>query len=81
MNGQRLASIVVTVLVGLGSTFIAGLVAQEGSARTTDGWRQAARGYTMAFPRDHGSHPDYRIEWWYYTGNLASADGGATATR
>ena len=75
MNGQRLASIVVTVLVGLGSTFIAGLVAQEGSARTTDGWRQAARGYTMAFPRDHGSHPDYRIEWWYYTGNLASADG------
>jgi predicted secreted hydrolase len=28
------------------------------------------------FPRDHGSHPDYRIEWWYYTGNLRSEDGG-----
>lgn len=23
------------------------------------------------FPRDHGSHPDYRHEWWYFTGNLA----------
>lgn len=27
------------------------------------------------FPADHGSHPGYRAEWWYYTGNLASADG------
>ncbi len=22
------------------------------------------------FPQDHGSHPEYRIEWWYITGNL-----------
>ena len=21
-------------------------------------------------PRDHGAHPDYRIEWWYLTANL-----------
>lgn len=28
----------------------------------------------MAFPRDHGSHPDLRTEWWYITGH-ASADG------
>lgn len=28
-----------------------------------------------SFPRDHGAHPDYRTEWWYYTGNLADADG------
>ena len=27
------------------------------------------------FPRDHFSHPDYRTEWWYYTGNLQAADG------
>lgn len=27
------------------------------------------------FPADHGPHPDYRAEWWYYTGNLADADG------
>ena len=22
------------------------------------------------FPKDHGPHPGYRTEWWYYTGNL-----------
>ena len=24
----------------------------------------------LEFPRDHGAHPDYRIEWWYLTGWL-----------
>lgn len=38
-------------------------------------WREALPGYQFAFPRDHAAHPDYRIEWWYYTGNLATADG------
>ncbi|WP_299284350.1 lipocalin-like domain-containing protein [uncultured Tateyamaria sp.] len=27
------------------------------------------------FPADHGPHPEYRIEWWYLTANLTSADG------
>jgi predicted secreted hydrolase len=30
---------------------------------------------TFTFPRDHGAHPEYRTEWWYYTGNLTAADG------
>jgi predicted secreted hydrolase len=38
-------------------------------------WREAAPGYRFEFPRDHASHPDYKIEWWYYTGNLESASG------
>ncbi len=38
-------------------------------------WPSALPGYVFRFPRDHASHPDYRIEWWYYTGNLASDDG------
>lgn len=29
-------------------------------------------GRTLGFPRDHGAHPDYRIEWWYATGWLQS---------
>lgn len=32
-------------------------------------------GVTMAFPRDHGAHPDFRIEWWYVTGWLKTTDG------
>ncbi|MBX3665472.1 MAG: carotenoid 1,2-hydratase [Burkholderiales bacterium] len=30
-------------------------------------------GYRITFPRDHGSHPEYRIEWWYVTGWLRGA--------
>jgi predicted secreted hydrolase len=29
----------------------------------------------LAFPKDHGPHPGYRTEWWYYTGNLQAASG------
>lgn len=29
----------------------------------------------LQFPRDHGQHPGYRSEWWYYTGNLKSETG------
>jgi len=27
-------------------------------------------GRVFQFPRDHGSHPEFRIEWWYITGHL-----------
>ncbi len=29
----------------------------------------------LVFPRDHGAHPDFRIEWWYVTGWLAGLLG------
>ena len=29
----------------------------------------------LVFPRDHGAHPDFRIEWWYVTGWLAGPVG------
>jgi predicted secreted hydrolase len=38
-------------------------------------YRLAVPGYAYGFPRDHGSHPDYKIEWWYFTGNLDGAEG------
>lgn len=42
--------------------------AGEGFARATE-----PRGFV--FPADHGSHPEYRTEWWYFTGNVATAGG------
>ena len=38
-------------------------------------WRKASPDRSLEFPRDHASHPEYRVEWWYYTGNLESDDG------
>lgn len=32
-------------------------------------------GKTLTFPRDHGAHPDFRMEWWYATGWLSLPDG------
>ena len=38
-------------------------------------YRDASPGYRYSFPRDHFSHPDFKTEWWYYTGNVKSSDG------
>ena len=38
-------------------------------------WRNAAPERVLRLPADHVSHPEYRLEWWYYTGNLDAADG------
>ena len=38
-------------------------------------FRLALPGYQFEFPRDHGSHDDYRTEWWYYTGHLETDRG------
>src|SRR5262249_41408990 len=38
-------------------------------------YRSALPGYHYQFPRDHFDHPEFQTEWWYYTGNLSSADG------
>jgi predicted secreted hydrolase len=35
----------------------------------------ALPGYEFSFPRDHGSHDEYRTEWWYYTGHLRTDAG------
>jgi len=32
-------------------------------------------GVPLAFPRDYGSHPAFRIEWWYVTGWLGTDHG------
>ena len=42
---------------------------------SADVWSRALAPRPFEFPRDHGAHEDFRIEWWYYTGNLA-AEGG-----
>jgi predicted secreted hydrolase len=36
------------------------------------------RGTELVFPRDEGSHPDFKLEWWYVTGWL---DDDANASR
>jgi len=46
-------------------------------AMAVEGFSEARPGYELEFPRDHGAHADFRIEWWYLTANLEDASGQA----
>jgi predicted secreted hydrolase len=37
-------------------------------------WARADRPRIWTFPADHGAHPAFRTEWWYFTGVLAGPD-------
>jgi predicted secreted hydrolase len=45
------------------------------SGYAENGWKQVLGPRTWSFPKDHGAHPEYRTEWWYFTGNLADEHG------
>src|SRR5579863_5673393 len=38
-------------------------------------FERAAGHRTWSFPKDHGQHARFRLEWWYYTGIVRTADG------
>lgn len=38
-------------------------------------FRQALPGYQFDFPADHGSHDQYKTEWWYFTGHIEGESG------
>jgi predicted secreted hydrolase len=46
-----------------------------GADPAASAFRPATAGYRFQFPRDHGAHPDFRTEWWYYTGHLRAENG------
>jgi len=46
-----------------------------GLGGSADGFEIPQRGYKFEFPKDHGPHPAFRIEWWYLTANLTGDDG------
>ena len=73
----------VVVLIVIGSADFAEAqrnsagVANVLSSETDGGFARALEPMTFQFPRDHGAHPEYQIEWWYYTGNLRTDNGQA----
>lgn len=49
--------------------------AQALSGGDTEGYTQALGPREFVFPDDHGVHPGFKTEWWYYTGNLFTEEG------
>ena len=60
---------------GAALVLFAMLGAGPGDRADRDGFRLALPPYVFQFPRDHAAHPEYRTEWWYYTGHLKAAGG------
>lgn len=50
-------------------------VASALSAPPAEGFARAEEPHAFVFPHDHGPHPEFRTEWWYWTGNLVTASG------
>lgn len=51
------------------SSYLAGI-----SGHAAPGFEIVTGPRPFSFPRDHGSHPDYQLEWWYFTGVLEDMD-------
>lgn len=47
----------------------------SGLGSSAEGFALPDPEYRLEFPRDHGPHPDFRIEWWYVTANMTGGDG------
>lgn len=66
MIGPKLTTYTVSLILTFALSPIFGNVPEL----TTDGFRVPQPHTVLNFPQDHGSHPDYKIEWWYLTGHL-----------
>ncbi len=91
MRGRGLVIGVAVVLVGLaagavyvtreaslpsgGESTLRVAEALGGPDGGTAGYARALEPRAFHFPEDHGPHPDFRTEWWYWTGNLSTEDG------
>lgn len=57
------------LITGLG-LILAAVLFPAGPAAQGANWLEVTGPCGFQFPKDHGPHPGYRLEWWYYTGNL-----------
>ena len=78
LRGNLSPALLVLALAGAGCTE----PAAEGGRLSTvlggdglDGFQRATMPASIEFPRDHGAHPDFRSEWWYFTAALHDDQG------
>lgn len=69
----------VSAWISLGSSqnerFQANIVESLSKTDDTARFKKVTKIPDLKISEDFGPHPEYQTEWWYYTGNLASADG------
>ena len=61
------------VVSGVALLFSASVQADPTPVLSPELWQRAIGPWSWNFPRDHGAHPHFKTEWWYFTGNLKDA--------
>ena len=72
IDRRALVAAGVLTAIGARSAIAQGFAGLGGESQ---GFAPVVQGLSLAFPRDHGAHPDFRIEWWYLTANLRDSQG------
>ena len=83
---SRVVVVIAAVVVAVAAAFAlwpaatrqpiqATVAVREALAEEREGFARVLAPRPPVFPEDHGPHPDFRTEWWYYTGNLTTAAG------
>ena len=62
-------------LVDMGEGDVSATALISSPEMDTSGYAQAVDPWGWQFPRDHGPHPEFQTEWWYYTGNVVNDTG------
>lgn len=44
-------------------------------SESDSGFKKSVEKIRFGFPEDNGAHPEFRTEWWYFTGNLETKTG------
>jgi len=70
---QRRITTLLSVALALGAIIIE--LRGQPPLLTNDGFAVPQPNHPFNFPRDHGSHPEFKIEWWYLTGHLFDDKG------
>lgn len=72
--GLRVFAILMTCFTGLFADPETDTVFEH--AFNEEGFAYPVHPPQLGFPRSHGSHPEFQIEWWYITGHLFGTDVG-----
>ena len=78
--------LVILIVIGIGLLAVVFLARREEKASNLsaqvistsipiEGFARADGTHSLSFPADFGPHHDFQTEWWYYTGNLDTAEG------
>lgn len=68
MNAKLIVAFIFLPVMALSQGF-------AGLGDSAENFARPVPNVAFEFPRDHGPHPDYRIEWWYITANLQDETG------